>query len=157
MDPADLETVVDRELSRLPGPRAPQTLLPRVLTAVEAWSSRPWYTRAWFTWPVGWQAASLAALALLVAGGALLIPSALAAAGGSLANLTMRVSGEIVSAVRDVDSLLNAGRVLWRALFQPLAAYALGLLLLMCVTCAAFGTALNRLAVGRSESASKSA
>ena len=34
-------------------PRAPHTLLPRVLAAVQAWAQRPWYERAWFTWPLG--------------------------------------------------------------------------------------------------------
>ena len=59
MHPVDLETVVGQELRRLPMPRAPRTLLPRVLAAVEAWAQRPWYERAWFTWPLGWQIASI--------------------------------------------------------------------------------------------------
>ena len=63
MDPADLETFVDGELRRLPLPRAPQTLLPRVLAAVEQWRERPWYARAWFTWPLAWQSGRSAALA----------------------------------------------------------------------------------------------
>ena len=72
---ADLEQRVDRELRRLPAPRAPHTLLPRVLAAVEAWVNRPWYTRAWFTWPLGWQVASVALLVLAVAGVWMLPPA----------------------------------------------------------------------------------
>ena len=64
MNPTDLETLVDRELRRLPALRAPHTLLPRVLAAVQRWSQRPWYARAWFTWPIGGQIASAAALVL---------------------------------------------------------------------------------------------
>ena len=41
-----------RELRRLPPPHAPATLLPRVITAVHAWSERRWYARAWLTWPL---------------------------------------------------------------------------------------------------------
>ena len=74
MHPVDLETLVGGELRRLPMPRAPQTLLPRVLAAVQAWAQRPWYERAWFTWPVGLQIASIAALILIVGGGAMLLP-----------------------------------------------------------------------------------
>ena len=75
MNPDDLERLTHRELHRLPAPRAPRTLLPRVMAAVEAWANRPWYTRAWFTWPLGWQVASAAALVLLVTGGVMLAPS----------------------------------------------------------------------------------
>ena len=62
MNTPDLEPRVDRELRRLPAPRAPHTLLPRVMAAAEAWAERPWYTRAWVTWPLAWQVVSVAAL-----------------------------------------------------------------------------------------------
>ena len=150
MDPADLADFVERELSQLPPPRAPRTLLPRVLAAAQEWSSRPWYTRAWFTWPLAWQVVSVAALAALVAGTALLIPTAQAAAHGPLSEITSRVVDTAASSTHRVDALFNTGRVLWRVVLEPLAAYAFVLVLLMCATCAAFGTALNRLAVGRS-------
>src|SRR6185436_19684837 len=64
----DLERRVHRELERLPSPLAPDSLLPRVLAAVDAWARRPWYTRAWFTWPLGWQVASVLVLALFAVG-----------------------------------------------------------------------------------------
>ena len=51
MGPADFEHRLTRELQMLPTPRAPGTLLPRVMAAVQAWALRPWYQRAWFTWP----------------------------------------------------------------------------------------------------------
>ena len=66
MNPIDLETRIDRTLRRFPAPRAPQTLLPRVLAAVQEWSQRPWYSRAWFTWPIGGQIVSAAALILVL-------------------------------------------------------------------------------------------
>ena len=157
MHPADLETLVDRELRDLPSPRAPHTLLPRVMAAVEQLSRRPWYTRAWLTWPLGWQLASLAALALVVAGGTVLIPGAQAAAGDVTSRLVPAVSRFVPGAVSDVlaaasrvDATMNAGRVVWRTLVEPLATYAFVIVALMCGACAAFGTALNRVAFGRS-------
>jgi hypothetical protein len=125
---ADLEQRVDRELRRLPAPRAPQTLLPRVLAAVEAWVNRPWYTRAWFTWPLGWQVASVALLALAVAGVWMLPP-----------------------APPSVVVTTNAGRVLWRTMVEPFLAYAFVIVVIMCLACAAFGAALSYVFVERAE------
>ena len=58
MDPVDLERLIDRELRSLPAPRAPRTLLPRVMAAANEAANRPWYSRTWLQWPVGWQLAS---------------------------------------------------------------------------------------------------
>lgn len=125
---ADLEQRVHRELRQLPGPRAPHTLLPRVLAAVDAWVRRPWYTRAWFTWPLGWQVASVALLALAVAGVWMLPPAPPA-----------------------VVVTTNAGRVLWRTMVEPFLAYAFGIVVIMCLACAAFGAALTYVFVERAE------
>lgn len=125
---ADLEQRVDRELRRLPPPRAPHTLLPRVLAAVEAWVNRPWYTRAWFTWPLGWQVASVALLALAIAGVWMLPP-----------------------APPSVVVTTNAGRVLWRTMIEPFLAYAFVIVVIMCLACAAFGAALSYVFVERAE------
>lgn len=125
---ADLEQKVDHELRRLPAPRAPHTLLPRVLAAVDAWMNRPWYTRAWFTWPVGWQVASVGLLALVVAGVWMLPP-----------------------APASVVVTTNAGRVLWRTMVEPFLAYAFVIVVIMCVACAAFGAALSYVFVERAE------
>ena len=125
---ADLEQRVDRELRRLTAPRAPHTLLPRVLAAVEAWVNRPWYTRAWFTWPVGWQIASVALVALAVAGVWMLPP-----------------------APASVVVTTNAGRVLWRTIVEPFLVYAFVIVVIMCLACAAFGAALSYVFVERAE------
>ena len=127
MQPADLEQTVHRELRQLPPPRAPHTLLPRVLAAVDAWSRRPWYARAWFTWPLGWQLAS-AAVAALVMYGLWSLPAA---------------------APPEVAAATSATRVVWRTLVQPLLAYVFVLVALMCVACAVFGAALNYLFMER--------
>jgi hypothetical protein len=125
----DLEQQVHEQLRRLPAPRAPQTLLPRVLAAVDAWANRPWYSRAWFTWPIGWQAASVALVALCIYGTWLLPP--------------MPAS---------VVATTSAGGVIWRTLIEPLLGYVVGLVVLMCLACAAFGAALNYLFLERTAS-----
>lgn len=127
-DNDELAAFVDRELRRLPTPRAPETLLPRVLAAADAWARRPWYTRAWFAWPAAWRAASVAALALAVFGLWQLPPapkSAVAAAG--------------------------ATRVVWDLLVAPALPYAVGFVVLMVITCVAAGLALNYVLLERAE------
>ena len=124
----ELEPQIDRQLRRLPSPVAPHTLLPRVLAAVDEWARRPWYTRAWFTWPAGWQVASIIAV-LLVAIGAWMLPPA----PPSLVVTT------------------NAGRVLWRTMVEPFLVYAFGIVVIMCVACAVFGAALSYVFVERAE------
>jgi hypothetical protein len=147
MDPVDLETFVARELRRLPAPRAPHTLLPRVLAAVEAWTARPWYARAWFTWPIEWQVVLVAALILLVAGAAMLLPGAWES--NPATPVLARVMGDLsVISVR-AEVLTNAAQVLWRTLLTPFLPYALALVVLMCLACIVFGVALNRVAFER--------
>jgi hypothetical protein len=145
MHPADLETFVDSELKRLPLPRAPETLLPRVLAAVQHWAQRPWYSREWFTWPLAWQAASVAALVLIIGAGAMVIPGAQTAA----AALSSGPIGGVAAIARRAEVTFNAARILWRAIAEPLVPYGFALVMLMCLACAVCATALNRVALGR--------
>jgi hypothetical protein len=147
MDPADLERLIDTELRKLPAPRAPRTLLPRVMAAVQESADRPWYTRAWLTWPVAWQAVSVVLLFGSIAGGAMLLP-ALQAAADAL-TFVADVRGDVAETTRNVEVATTAVRVVWRALLAPVVPYAFGLVFLMCVACAVFGTALNHLVFGK--------
>lgn len=148
MDPVDLEAIVDRKLKQLPPPRAPHTLLPRVLAAARAWNERPWYARAWLTWPGRWQFASVGALTLLVAGLVWIWPDAQAAASGAASRLIAR-TGDLPRIVERFAAAAHAVGVLWSALVEPLAACVLVVVLVMCLACVAFGTMLNRVALGR--------
>ena len=56
LDEIDLERLVDRELKRLPQPRAPRSLLPRVMAAVAEPRPLKWYSRPWLAWPWALQA-----------------------------------------------------------------------------------------------------
>jgi hypothetical protein len=147
MDPAELERLIDRELRKLPAPRAPHTLLARVMAAAQESASRPWYTRAWLTWPVGWQVASVVVLLMSFAGGAVLLPTLQEAA--SALTFVANVRGDVAETARDVEVATTAVRVLWQSLLAPVVPYAFGLVLLMCVACAVFGTALNHLVFGK--------
>jgi hypothetical protein len=127
-DNGELETLVDRELKRLPAPRAPHTLLPRVMAAVEALAQRPWYTRAWFTWPAGWRVASIVPIVLLV-----------------------YAAWSVPAAPPAVVAATSASYALWDAVVQPLLPYILLVVLLMALACAAFGLALNYVLLERAE------
>ncbi len=135
MRSVDLDRVADvvgARLRQLPLPAAPGTLLPRVMAAAQEWALRPWYSRAWFTWPLGWQAASIAMLCVLCvlgAGAVLLLPS-VASAAARLASV-------------------NAVLILWRTLVRPVVPYAFAFAGLMCLACAVFGAALNQVVFGR--------
>src|SRR6516164_872091 len=120
----DLEQAVHAELRQLPVPRAPQTLLPRVMRAVEAASQPAWYSRAWFTWPWWLRIASLACVALL-GYGLWRLPLALPAPPPSVA------------------AAMGTTRVIWEALIQPLLPYLVVVMVLMGVACVVFGAALN--------------
>jgi hypothetical protein len=149
MHPDDLETLVDGELRQLPLPRAPHTLLPRVLAAVQQWTRRPWYARAWVTWPRAWQVVSIAALILFGVGSAMLLPAARAAASGPASTFAAGVVSDVAGMAQGAEATMTAARVLWRTLLEPFVAYAFAVVLGMCLACAALGTALNHVVLGR--------
>lgn len=149
MTPAELEELVDKSLRQLPLPRAPHTLVPRVMTAAQAWASKPWYARGWFTWPALWQTALIAALILLASASAVLLPDAWAAGGHGISALTDGVTSDVASIARRIEIVANTAQVVWRVLVQPFVAYLFGLVGLMCGACAAFGAALNRVVLER--------
>jgi len=145
----DLERLVHGELRRLPAPRAPPSLLTRIMAAVETSPARPWYTRAWVTWPAGWQAISIAAVVLLVTGAAMLGPRVQAVSSSAFADIQAFAGG--VSDAAPVETTATSARILWRTLLEPLATYALVVVVLMFLACAVFGTALNRVVIERAE------
>lgn len=151
MNEDDLERLAHRELRRLPAPRAPHTLLPRVMAAAEVWARRPWYARAWVTWPAGWQAVSIAALVLVVTGAVVLAPRLQAVAGAAVSSVQARFVGEVLDVAPPVEATTTSARILWRTLLEPLATYALVVVILMFLACAVFGTALNHVVIERAE------
>jgi hypothetical protein len=116
----DLERFVHGELAALMPPRAPRTLLPRVMAA-----ARPWYAREWMTWPRHWQAASVVALVTLVAG-AFALPIALP----------------------DLGTFAAFGRIFWRLLLEPVIAYVFALAMSACLMLAITWALLTRVTMG---------
>ncbi len=144
----DSHGLVTHELRRLPPPRAPRTLLPRVMTAVQAWTLRPWYQRAWFTWPPRWQMVGIGAMVLFAAGAALLLSTTQAA----VADATAGILSEVAYTTERAASTTAAARIVSRTLLEPVLSYrvyALALALLMAAACTACAAALNRVALGR--------
>lgn len=147
---AELEHHVDRVLADLPPLGAPDTLLPRVLAAVRAWAGRPWYQRAWLTWPVELQAASVAVLGLMVAGGVMALPLAQAQASHAVALAASWAPVDVPNIAASVRVTTNAITLLWRGLVQPLVVFALGVAFMAGIASAVIVTALNHLLLERS-------
>lgn len=125
MNPVDLQEIVDRELKRLPTPRAPRTLLPRVLAATVEW--KPARSYAWV-----WQIAALTALAAAVVVAVMYAPAAPRVAAGA----------------RRVEEAATLVRVFWQVLLAPVAVYLFALAVTLALACAAIWTALEHFALG---------
>jgi hypothetical protein len=147
MEPADLERLVDERLKQLPAPHAPDTLLPRVLAAIEQHGQAPWHSRAWRTWPIAWQLVSAVACLAILTAVVSALPRQLVI---DVARFVSSPStGETVAVADQAESATRAAWVLWRVVLQPLVPYALALSMLMCVACVGFGMALNYVVFGR--------
>lgn len=148
MDPVDLEQLTDRHLRRLPRPVAPGTLLPRVMAAVRLLAERPWYARPWVTWPLAGQALSGAVVCSIVLGLIWIAPGVEALASQSLSRLAGRLIAPFAGTIEWMGQAAFAARVVWESVLQPLVFILLVLVLLMFAACAAFGAALDRVALG---------
>ena len=143
----ELERLVDRELKRLPQPRAPHTLMARVLEAVARMPGRPWYARPWRQWPVAWQLASAMVVLAVVVGSTLAVQYGLqvlnpeALPGQATAAWASGLFARASAVARGVETI-------WRVLIEPLALVAVVPVLLMFAASLVFGAALGRLAFG---------
>src|SRR4051812_23616637 len=117
MDRIEQDALVDRALNALPAPRAPRTLLPRVMNAVEQ-RLRQSSARPWFTWPLHWQIASVGAMTLIVAAIALIVsnPEASVRVGAGLA---ARMTPDAVGTLERAASVADLARTVWRAVLEP--------------------------------------
>jgi hypothetical protein len=62
-----LEAEIDRRLRTLPLHRAPESLAPRIMAAIQFRRRVPWYRQPWPMWPMGMRISSLGGLAALFA------------------------------------------------------------------------------------------
>jgi hypothetical protein len=141
----DLERIVDRALKRLPTPRAPHTLLPRVMAARAAQTQR---VRPFLAWPIAWQVASVATLLVLALGVARLWSGTEVLLQQSASPFWSSAAETVGQVTATVTTTVNVGRAVWRALVEPFVGYVLVLILVMCAACATGAAALGRVAVG---------
>jgi hypothetical protein len=145
MSPIDLDQLVDAELKRLPTPRAPRTLLPRVLAAAAAQEQHARPGRGWAMWPRGWQFAG-GVVAMVVFAGMWKLVSL---AQPYIADV-LSIGGfdRAASVTRSADEAAAVVRVLWDVLLQPVATYVSVLAISLVLACALLWTAVERLAPG---------
>jgi hypothetical protein len=142
----DLERLVDRELKRLPQPRAPHTLMARVLEAVRM-PERPWYARPWRQWPPVWQLASAMVVLAVVMGSTLAVQYGLQALNPQA--LPGQATAAWASGLIARASAVGRGlETIWHVLVEPLALVAVVPVLMMFAASLVFGAALGRLAFG---------
>ena len=151
MNPVELEDAIDRELKQLPAPRAPETLLPRVLAATVARPRARWFAQPWLGWPLGWQVASVAALVAIGVGLAMLVPALSQPSGPAPAATRLAApapAGRIGTAVEMMANGATLVRVLWQVVIAPVASSLLFLALVFSLACAVLWTALDRFVLG---------
>jgi hypothetical protein len=143
MDPFELEQIADRALKALPTPRAPHTLLPRVMAAVAQLRPAP---RTWFTWRREWQLASIGALVALALGAAWLVTATRSIVDTHAAALVTQ-SSSMTLLIGSVATVEEAARTAWQTV-QPIVCGFLLFLMVMSTACVVFGIALGRVALG---------
>ena len=153
MDPAELEREIDAALRRLPAPRAPLTLTPRVMAGVRLRGQKPWYRRSWFAWPAGGRFVAASAALLLIAAAIWWMPSALqvtARAATSLAtSVGQYLSWQPPDSVRRILEVAGAVQAVWRTLLGPWVLYASAFAVVMGGVFALCAAVLTRVTLGR--------
>jgi len=134
MDPVDPDDRLDRALRQLPQPRAPRTLLPRVLAATVELPAPA--ASGWSTWPLGWRVAA-AGVFLTFAVGVWMLFSAPPARLSE----TAEQAGDIATVVR----------ALWGVMLQPVATYLFVLGISLALACALAWAALEAALGGASQ------
>jgi hypothetical protein len=59
---------IHRELRQLPPLKAPETLVARVLTAIESRAHQPWWRKSWINWPSSMRLAFVMGVCVLASG-----------------------------------------------------------------------------------------
>ena len=145
MDHEELERRVHEALSGLPTLRAPRSLHPRVMAALE-----PSITvgRPWFTWPWPLQVAAML-LAVGVGGvGAWFWPTLVGSIGAMLPDSVQAGAGYVGGATESSAALVRVMELTWSAVVAPIAKLVLLLTVMLCTACAVCLAALSRVALG---------
>lgn len=139
MNRADLTSIIHRRLAQLPPPRAPRTLLPRVLAEVRRSRRISWYGRPWVEWSRSGQVVSLLVLAALIWIGS----PAQWSAGGEVSSILGRIAAGVGEVATGAAVLVRDVQIVWRVFLEPIAGYLLVWIGSMCVVCALLCEALR--------------
>ena len=116
----DLESLIQRKLAELPAPKAPGTLLPRIMAEVRRTGRSPRRQRTWTGEVWQRQTVRLAASTALILMGGLFVDWASDGGVGSTWGLLLETAEE---AAGGAGAMVHESRVLWRVLLEPIAAY----------------------------------
>lgn len=120
MKPSELESFIQRKLAELPAPKAPGTLLPRIIAEARPTRWSPW--RQWSR--IGGvrqrPAVRLAAWIALILMGILAVDWSSGGVVGSRWDVFLATVDEAAGGAR---AILHGGQVLWRVLLEPIAVY----------------------------------
>jgi hypothetical protein len=139
-DPRDPLT---RALRELPYARAPRTLAPRVMAAVQMRMAHP-PARTWFEWPRVWQVASLSCAVVLLAAAVVAWPFVLEGVGPGIDACAARVAPVVHHAKLALDFAGVVFRGVWHPVVMPFVLFVTA----MTITCATLGALLGRVALG---------
>jgi hypothetical protein len=145
----DLERRTHDALRRLPTPRAPRTLLPRVMAAAGGEPRRAWYAAAWRTWPHGWQAVSALAVLAAVVGVALLFAPVDAAVVREVMARLGDWPARVSMTVSRITAALDATVLVWRTIVEPVRVYVMAFVAIASMACALLGAVLVHVATER--------
>jgi hypothetical protein len=149
-DQKELEQMVGRALRRLPELRAPDTLLPRVMTAIQMRASLPWYRQPWQAWPAPLRGLSLTVMlgcfgGLCLAAWQLTQLEGVAALGREVGQLFAGVSAFL----NVLSALLHSALLVAKKLGTGVIVGCLLLVVAAYTTCLGLGSVCVRLAMAK--------
>jgi hypothetical protein len=145
-----LEQQIDLALRQLPVRKAPPTLAPRVMAAIETRKQRAWWQRPCWTWPLSIQ---ITAMVIYFAGlsGLFWLGNAAVTTDwmSSTPSWISGFGGYLLSLGRGFISLAEAGSLVINTLLRPWLLVGMGIIFLMYLSCLGVGTLFVRFAYRR--------
>lgn len=132
-----------RALRALRDPKAPPTLAPRVMAAVQARLAQP-PARTWFEWPLLWRVSSVATAVAMLVGVIVAWPVVLGWGQPAVDAVASRATG----ALHGAQVALNLASVVFRAVWHPVVMPFVLFVTVMTIACATVGAMLGRVALG---------
>lgn len=120
MKPSDLESFIQRKLAELPAPKAPETLLSRIMVEVRQTRRNPRRQGSWIGGVRQHPAVRLTAWMALILLGVLAVDWSSGGVVGSAWGVFLATVDEAAGGAR---AILHGGQVLWRVLLEPIAVY----------------------------------